>query len=215
MNVIQERLSALRALMKEQGMDAYLVPTADYHETEYVGEHFKCRKYITGFTGSSGTAVVTMDQACLWTDGRYFVQASHELEGSSVTMMKMGHEGVPEVEEYLDQKLPAGGCLGFDGRVVNAAAGLNLEDLLEDRNIRISYGEDLIGKIWEDRPALSAQPAWVLAPQYAGKCSRDKIADVREAMKKAHATVHVLTTLDDIAWLLNIRGDDILLCCPM
>ena len=210
MNVIQERLSALRALMKEQGMDAYLVPTADYHETEYVGEHFKCRKYITGFTGSSGTAVVTMDQACLWTDGRYFVQASHELEGSSVTMMKMGHEGVPEVEEYLDQKLPAGGCLGFDGRVVNAAAGLNLEDLLEDRNIRISYGEDLIGKIWEDRPALSAQPAWVLAPQYAGKCSRDKIADVREAMKKAHATVHVLTTLDDIAWLLNIRGDDIL-----
>ena len=97
MNVIQERLSALRALMKEQGMDAYLVPTADYHETEYVGEHFKCRKYITGFTGSSGTAVVTMDQACLWTDGRYFVQASHELEGSSVTMMKMGMKAFPRL----------------------------------------------------------------------------------------------------------------------
>lgn len=117
------------------------------------------QKYITGFTGSSGTAVVTMDQACLWTDGRYFVQASHELEGSSVTMMKMGHEGVPEVEEYLDQKLPAGGCLGFDGRVVNAAAGLNLEDLLEDRNIRISYGEDLIGKYGRTvLPCLHSRP---------------------------------------------------------
>ena len=138
MNVIQERLGRLRELMAEKGMDAYLVVTADFHESEYVGEFFKCRKFLTGFTGSAGTAVVTMDEACLWTDGRYFVQAAHELEGSSVTMMKMGHEGVPEVEEYLDHKLPAGGCLGFDGRVVNAAVGLNLEDMLEDRNIRIS-----------------------------------------------------------------------------
>lgn len=210
MNVIQERLGALRALMQEKGMDAYLVPTADFHETEYVGEHFKCRKYITGFSGSAGTAVVTMDEACMWTDGRYFVQAAHEMEGTTVTLMKMGHEGVPEVEEYLDQKLSDGGCLGFDGRVVNASVGLNLEDMLEDRKARIAYGEDLIGMIWKDRPALSAKPAWVLAEQYAGKCSTDKIRDVREAMKKAHATVHILTSLDDIAWLLNIRGDDIL-----
>lgn len=210
MNVIQERLGALRALMQEKGMDAYLAPTADFHETEYVGEHFKCRKYITGFSGSAGTAVVTMDEACLWTDGRYFVQAAHEMEGTTVTLMKMGNEGVPEVEEYLDQKLRHGGCLGFDGRVVNAAVGLNLEDMLEDRKVRIAYGEDLIGMIWKDRPALSAKPAWVLAEQYAGKCSKDKIRDVRRAMKKAHATVHILTSLDDIAWLLNIRGDDIL-----
>ena len=209
MGVIQERLCALRALMKEQGMDAYLVPTADFHESEYVGEHFKCREYITGFTGSAGTAVVTMDEACLWVDGRYFVQASHELEGTSVTMMKMGREGVPDVEEYLEQTLPSKGCLGFDGRVVNAAAGLNLEDVLEDKNVRISYGLDLIGSIWDHRPELSAKPAWVLAQQYAGKCSEDKIQDVREAMKKAHASVHVLTSMDDIAWLLNIRGGDI------
>ena len=201
MGVIQERLCALRALMKEQGMDAYLVPTADFHESEYVGEHFKCREYITGFTGSAGTAVVTMDEACLWVDGRYFVQASHELEGTSVTMMKMGREGVPDVEEYLEQTLPSKGCLGFDGRVVNAAAGLNLQDVLEDKNVRISYGLDLIGSIWDHRPELSAKPAWVLAQQYAGKCSEDKIQDVREAMKKAHASVHVLTSMDDIAWL--------------
>lgn len=209
MNVIRERLEALRALMHEQGMDAYLVPTADYHESEYVGEHFKCREYITGFTGSAGTAVITMDEACLWVDGRYYVQASHELEGTTVTMMKMGQEDVPDFEEYLEQKLPEGGCLGFDGRVVNAAVGLKLEDMLEDKKIRVSYSQDLIGKIWEGRPALSAKPAWVLAQQYAGKCSSEKIQTVREAMKKEHATVHVLTSLDDIAWLLNIRGDDI------
>lgn len=209
MNVIQERLKALRALMQEQGMDAYLVPTADYHESEYVGEHFKCRKYITGFSGSAGTAVVTMDEACLWTDGRYYVQAAHELEGSTVTMMKMGQEGVPEFEEYLEQKIPQGGCLGFDGRVVNAAVGLNLEDMLEDKEIKISYSEDLIGKIWDGRPSMSAQPAWVLAETYAGKCSSDKVREVRDAMKKAHATAHILTSLDDIAWLLNLRGDDI------
>lgn len=209
MDVIRERLEALRALMHEQGMDAYLVPTADYHESEYVGEHFKCREYIIGFTGSAGTAVITMDEACLWVDGRYYVQASHELEGTTVTMMKMGQEDVPDFEEYLEQKLPEGGCLGFDGRVVNAAVGLKLEDMLEDKKIRVSYSQDLIGKIWEGRPALSAKPAWVLAQQYAGKCSSEKIQTVREAMKKEHATVHVLTSLDDIAWLLNIRGDDI------
>lgn len=209
MNVIRERLDALRSLMKEQEVDAYLVPTADFHESEYVGDYFKCRKYMTGFSGSAGIAVVTMEEACLWVDGRYFVQASHELEGTSVSMMKMGHEGVPDMEEYLDEKLPVNGCLGFDGRVVNALVGLNLEEMLEDKQVRISYGEDLVGKIWNDRPELSARPAWVLAGQYAGKCSKEKIQDVRKAMVKAHATVHVLTSLDDIAWLLNIRGDDI------
>lgn len=209
MNVIRERLDALRALMKERGMDAYLVPTADFHESEYVGEYFKCRSYMTGFTGSAGTLVVTMEEACLWVDGRYFVQAAHELEGSTVTMMKMGHEDVPEMEEFLDEKLPVNGCLGFDGRVVNALVGLKLEDMLADKHIKISCGEDLIGKIWDNRPGLSAKPAWVLAEQYAGKSGDEKIRDLRAAMEKAHATVHVLTSLDDIAWLLNIRGDDI------
>lgn len=209
MSVILERLNGLRALMKEQGIDAYLIPTADFHESEYVGDYFKCRKYMTGFTGSAGTLVVTMKEACLWVDGRYFVQASHELEGSSVTMMKMGHEGVPSIEEYLDDRIPVKGCLGFDGRVVNALVGLKLEDLLEDKQVRISYGEDLVGKIWENRPKLSAQPAWVLGGQYAGKSSKEKVRDLRAAMEKAHATVHVLTSLDDIAWLLNMRGDDI------
>lgn len=210
MNVIQERLKMLRELMRERGMDAYLIPTADFHESEYVGEHFKCRKYMTGFTGSAGTALVTMDEACLWVDGRYYVQAAAQLKDSTVTMMRLGQDSVPSLSEYLDVKLPNNGCLGFDGRVVNAAEGLELEEMLKDKDARISYGEDLVGLIWKERPELSAEPVWVLDQRYAGRCAEDKIADVREAMKKAHATVHVLTSLDDIAWLLNIRGNDVM-----
>lgn len=210
MNVIRDRLDALRKLMKERGMDAYMIPTADFHESEYVGEHFKCREYMTGFTGSAGTALITMDEACLWVDGRYYVQAAAQLKDSTVTMMKMGQEGVPSLRAYLEDKMPEGGCLGFDGRVVNAAEGLALEEMLRERGTRISYGEDLAGMIWQERPELSAEPAWVLDERYAGKSALDKIADVREAMEKAHASVHVLTSLDDIAWLLNIRGNDIL-----
>ena len=210
MNVIRDRLDALRKLMKERGMDAYMIPTADFHESEYVGEHFKCREYMTGFTGSAGTALITMDEACLWVDGRYYVQAAAQLKDSTVTMMKMGQEGVLSLGAYLEDKMPEGGCLGFDGRVVNAAEGLALEEMLRERGARISYGEDLAGMIWQERPELSADPAWVLDERYAGKSALDKIADVREAMEKVHASVHVLTSLDDIAWLLNIRGNDIL-----
>lgn len=210
MNVIRDRLDALRKLMKERGMDAYMIPTADFHESEYVGEHFKCREYMTGFTGSAGTALITMDEACLWVDGRYYVQAAAQLKDSTVTMMKMGQEGVPSLRAYLEDKMPEGGCLGFDGRVVNAAEGLALEEMLREQGARISYGEDLAGMIWQERPELSAEPAWVLDERYAGKSALDKIADVREAMEKVHASVHVLTSLDDIAWLLNIRGNDIL-----
>ena len=210
MNVVRDRLDALRKLMKERGMDAYMIPTADFHESEYVGEHFKCREYMTGFTGSAGTALITMDEACLWVDGRYYVQAAAQLKDSTVTMMKMGQEGVPSLGAYLEDKMPEGGCLGFDGRVVNAAEGLALEEMLRERGARISYGEDLAGMIWQERPELSAEPAWVLDERYAGKSALDKIADVREAMEKVHASVHVLTSLDDIAWLLNIRGNDIL-----
>ena len=210
MNVVRDRLDALRKLMKERGMDAYMIPTADFHESEYVGEHFKCREYMTGFTGSAGTALITMDEACLWVDGRYYVQAAAQLKDSTVTMMKMGQEGVLSLGAYLEDKMPEGGCLGFDGRVVNAAEGLALEEMLRERGARISYGEDLAGMIWQERPELSAEPAWVLDERYAGKSALEKIADVREAMKKAHASVHVLTSLDDIAWLLNIRGNDIL-----
>ena len=199
MIVIQSRLNALRKLMKERGMDAYMIPTADFHESEYVGEHFKCREYMTGFTGSAGTALGTMDEACPWGDGSYYVQAAAPLKDSTMTMMKMGQEGVPSLGAYLDDKMPEGGCLGFDGRVVNAAEGLALEELLKERGARISYGEDLAGMIWEERPELSAEPAWVLEERYAGESALEKIADVRAAMEMAHASIHEHTSPDYIA----------------
>ena len=210
MNVIQERLGRLRELMAEKGMDAYLVVTADFHESEYVGEFFKCRKFLTGFTGSAGTAVVTMDEACLWTDGRYFVQAAAQLAGSGIRLMKMREEGVPTVQEYLAEKMPAGGCLGFDGRTVNAAEALALNEALEAKYVRFDGSGDLVGTIWQDRPPMSAEPVWALADCYAGENAAEKIRKLREKMAQARATVHILTSLDDIAWLLNIRGNDVL-----
>ena len=132
---MNERLAKLRDLMKERGMDAYVVPTSDFHLSEYVDGYFKCRKFLTGFTGSAGTAVVTAEEAGLWTDGRYFVQAAGELEGSGFTLMKMGEEGVPTVEEYLEKTLPEGGVLGFDGRVISSRMGKSLKKRLSRRDL--------------------------------------------------------------------------------
>ena len=206
---MNEKLEQLRGRMAERHMDAYLIPTADFHESEYVGEYFKCRRFITGFTGSAGIAVVTPKEAGLWTDGRYFVQAAAQLSGSGFTLQKMGQEGVPTIEEYLAEVLPEGGVLGFDGRVVNSRMGEELKEALEDKQVTFSYEEDLVGMVWNDRPALSAEPVWILGEQYAGMPAADKIADLRKSMKEAKAGVHILTTLDDIVWLLNIRGNDI------
>lgn len=208
MNQVKERIRELRGLMEERRIDAYLVPTSDYHESEYVGEHFACRKFITGFTGSAGTALITRDWAGLWTDGRYFVQAGSQLKDSGVTLMKMGVPGVPMLEEFLEQDLPNFGTLGFDGRVINARMGENLKKRLEQKHISFAYTEALVGEIWKDRPPLSAEPIWILDEKYAGKSAECKIADLRSEMKKQQATVHILTTLDDIVWLLNIRGND-------
>lgn len=207
--MIQERLEALRRQMQKRKIDIYVVPTADFHESEYVGEHFKARRFITGFTGSAGTAVITLTQAGLWTDGRYFVQAEKQLAGSTVTLYRMGEEGVPKVDEFIAEKLPEGGCLGFDGRVVNGAWGGRLNRLASEKHASLHVDEDLIDLIWEDRPALPKEPLFLLEEIYSGKSTADKIADVREAMKKEGANVHILTSLYDIAWLLNIRGGDI------
>lgn len=200
--------------MAQRGIDIYVVPTSDFHDSEYVGEHFKARKFITGFTGSAGTAVITMTEAGLWTDGRYFVQAERQLEGSTVTLYRMGEEGVPTVDEFLAEKLPENGCLGFDGRVIGGTWGRRMEKLAEKKNGTIHCNEDLIDIIWEDRPALSKEPAFILEEKYAGKSTAEKLAVVREAMEKEGADYHILTSLYDIAWLLNVRGGDIE-CVPV
>ena len=206
---VSERIAKLRALMAEKGIDAYVVPTADFHQSEYVGEHFKARKYITGFSGSYGTAVICQDDAGLWTDGRYFFQATNELEGSGVRLMKMFVGDTPSVTEYLADKIPEGGKVGFDGRVLSMDEGKEYEDALSPKNISIDYEEDLIDQIWEDRPPLSDKPAFFLDEKYSGESSAHKLERVRKIMKDNGATIHIIASLDDTGWLLNVRGDDI------
>lgn len=204
-----KRVEKLRALMAEKGMDAYVVPTADFHQSEYVGEHFKARKFISGFSGSYGTAVITKDDGGLWTDGRYFFQATNELEGSGIRLMKMFVGDTPSVTEFLADVVPEGGTVGFDGRVMSMGEGEEFEEALTPRNIKINYSEDLIDEIWEDRPPLSEKPAFFLEEKYSGESTASKLARVREKMKEAGADIHIIASLDDTCWLLNVRGDDI------
>ena len=211
---VTERITALRKQMKEKGIDAYLVPTDDFHGSEYVGDYFKCRKYITGFTGSAGTAVIMQDMAGLWTDGRYFIQAAQQLEGTPVTLFKMGEPDVPTIHKFLEENLKEGMCLGFDGRTVSAEEAETLEKILQKKQVHFSVNEDLIGNIWNDRPALSCEPVMELDVKWAGESRADKCARIRKSMEEKGADGFVLTSLDDIAWLLNIRGGDVH-CCPV
>lgn len=207
--MIPDRLHALREEMAKRNISVYIVPTADFHESEYVGSYFKARQYITGFTGSAGTAVITETQAGLWTDGRYFIQAAEQLKGTTVTLYRSGEEGVPTVEEYIEETLQEGQTLAFDGRVVNHTWGRKLEEIVRRKNGTLAVGEDLIDLIWEDRPKLTKEPVRILGIEYTGKATKDKLAEVRKVMEEKGAQVHLLTSLYDIAWLLNVRGNDI------
>ena len=206
---IPERLQELRRLMSEKNIDVYVIPTADYHQSEYVGEFFKARAYMTGFSGSAGTAVVTKDEARLWTDGRYFVQAGRELQGTTVQLMKMGEPEVPTIVEYIKAVLPEEGKLGFDGRVVSFGEGKEYEAVVEEKSAAIVAQFDLCDEVWAQRPELSKEPVFALDLKYTGKSTMDKLSDIRKVMEEEKATVHVLTSLDDICWLLNIRGNDV------
>ena len=203
------KLEKLRNLMNEAGIDYYVIPTDDFHASEYVGDYFQARAYISGFSGSAGTLLVGKEFAGLWTDGRYFLQASMQLEGSGITLMKMGVEGVPYLTEYLKEHLNADMTLGFDGRCVSAGFVEELNQALNGTEVNIVYDKDLVGQMWEERPALSKKPAWFLEEENCGATRVEKIAGVREEMKKKGAEALLLTSLDDIAWLFNMRGDDI------
>lgn len=206
--MISERLSALRRVMEQKKADMYLVPASDFHESEYVTDYFKAREFLTGFTGSAGTAVITAKEAGLWTDGRYFVQAKEQLP-DEIRLYQMGEDGVPDIEEYVENHLKEHGCLAFDGRVVNAVWGEKLKKAAEKKHGTIKTDEDLLDGIWKDRPALSCEPVWLLDEKYSGKKTSDKLSKVREEMKKKKADIHLMTSLCDIAWLLNVRGGDI------
>lgn len=202
-------LQALRDAMADYHIDAYLIPTADFHGSEYVGAHFACREYISGFTGSAGTLLVFANWAGLWTDGRYFLQAEEELQGSDIHLMKQGQPGVPTIEAFLRGSLQPGQTLGFDGRCVDARTGRRYHSLARQLGAKLNHQVDLVGEIWSQRPPLSARPAWLLAEEYAGVSRREKLSEIRSALAAKGTDVLLLTTLEDIAWLLNLRGDDI------
>lgn len=209
---ISGRIRSLRREMADKNIDIYIVPSDDFHQSEYVGDYFKAREYMTGFTGSAGTAVFTKDRAGLWTDGRYFIQAEQELAGSGVKLYKAGEPGVDTIREFLEKELPCGGVIGFDGRTVSLGTGEQYEKIAAGKDGTICYTEDLTGRIWTDRPALPKEKAWLLDIRYSGESTASKLARVRGKMKEAGAGVHLLSSLDDIAWLLNLRGNDIAYC---
>ncbi|MBR1771413.1 MAG: aminopeptidase P family protein [Lachnospiraceae bacterium] len=212
--LIQARLSALRKQMAEKKIDYYMIPTADFHNSEYVSDYFKVREYFSNFTGSNGTLVVWQEGAGLWTDGRYFIQAEKELEGTGITLYRMQDEGVPTIEEFLKEQMPEGGGLGFDGRTISAKQGRKYAKELQEKKICFVYEEDLAGKLWTDRPAFPAGKVYALPEQIVGKRVDEKLAEVREKVQEAGAEGILFTKLDDIMWLYNIRGCDVA-CNPV
>lgn len=207
--MIQERLQNLRAKMQENGVQAYIIPTSDFHETEYVSDYFACRKYMSGFTGSAGTLVVLADQAGLWTDGRYFIQAQAQLQDTGITLMKMGQPETPSIEDYICQNLSKGSKVGFDGRVINYMDYKRYHAIFNSHQIDIVANLDLVNEIWQDRPALPATKTFHYALRYAGVSMEDKLAQVRQAMTREGCASFIITKIDEIAWLFNIRAHDI------
>lgn len=201
------KIKNLQNLMKERGISAYIVPTEDFHGSEYVGAHFKLREYLSGFTGSAGTLLVTLDGAYLWTDGRYFLQAARELDGSGITLMKSGEPDVPEITKFLQDSLSENSVLGFDGRVLSADFVLRLKKSLP--TVTIKSDEDLGDLVWENRPPLSTKPVYELPERVCGFARTEKLSQIRAKIAERKADYLVTSALDEIAWTLNLRGSDV------
>lgn len=207
--IIKDRIEKLRNLMKKKNIDYYVVPSGDFHQSEYVSDYFKARAYITGFTGSAGTALIGMNKAILWTDGRYFIQAEKQLEGSGVELYKMRIPGWPTLDEWLMDNMKEGETLGFDGKLFSANEYKEFKKIEDKKNIKISMDKDLIGEIWMDRAELPKDKIFIHDTKYCGKSAKEKINEVRNEMSKLGGQTYVISSLDDIAWLYNIRGNDV------
>lgn len=210
---VNDKIKLLREHMKKNGLDAYIIPSPDPHLSEYVADHWKARAWISGFTGSAGTFVATMKESGLWTDGRYFIQAEKQLAGSEIELYKMGIQGVPSYTEWIAGKLENGECVGFDGKTISVFDFREMEKKLSAKGIRIDKSHDLIGSIWENRPQIPSGMIFNHDLKYTGMSAKEKIEKVREEMKKVNAENYLISSLDDIAWLFNIRGGDIPFIC--
>ena len=207
--MIMDRLKELRNKMAENGIDYYMMPTSDYHNSEYSADFFKVREFFSNFSGSNGTLVVSANWAGLWTDGRYFIQAEREIDGTGVTLYRMLDKGVPTIKEYLSEQMQKGQCLGFDGLVNAADILVDFEETLKEKQITFRYDLDLAADIWKDRPALPCTKVYLLSDELCGRSFQEKLQEVRQQMKEAGAKTHFLSKLDDIRWLTNLRADDV------
>lgn len=203
-NLIKKRIESIQGIMKKEKVDIYAVFTGDYHLSEYVGDYFKERDYLSGFTGSAGEIVITQNDAMLFTDGRYFVQAEKQLKGSDIQLMKMGTADAVSIYEYCKRKLPVNGVIGFDGKTVSAYTGKCLSDAAKSKNGRINPEINLTERIWQDRPRFPKGNIEVIE---AGESCADKLKRIRENMKKDNCDKHIIASLDDICWIYNIRGN--------
>ena len=206
---IQDRLIRLRKKMEEEGIDYYMMPTSDFHNSEYSADFFKVREYFCGFDGSNGTLVVSSKEAGMWTDGRYFIQAENQMKGTGVKLYKMLELGVPTISEYLKTNMKEGEVLGFDGRVISTSIGEDLEKTLSANKVSLKIDKDLAEDVWTDRPALPCHDMYVLSDELCGKSFKEKLSEVRQKMEEYGADFYLLSKLDDIMWLTNLRGNDV------
>ena len=206
---IQDRLKRLREKMNEEGIDYYMMPTSDFHNSEYSADFFKVREYFCGFDGSNGTLLVSRDEAGMWTDGRYFIQAENQMKGTGVTLFKMLEAGVPTINEYLKANMKEGQTLGFDGRVISTSIGQELEKELSAKKCNLKIDKDLAEDVWTERPALPCHDMYVLSDELCGMSFAQKLAVVREKMEEYDTDFYLLSKLDDIMWLTNLRGNDV------
>ena len=204
---VTEKLNALRMQMRKKKLDYYVILSQDAHQSEYVSDYWRSRAYFSGFTGSAGTLVVTLDRAYLWVDGRYHIQAEKQLQGAPITLFKMGLPQVPDLEEWLRSHVKPGQKIGCDGRSVSMETGARWKR--EFSQAEFDFEEDLAGAVWKDRPPLPEQPVFELEMKYAGESRQDKLLRVRQHMTEKNAQYLILSSLDDIAWLTNLRGKDV------
>lgn len=209
---MKQTIVDLRRVMQREGIDAWISPSSDAHQSEYPTEYDKCRRFLSGFTGSAGTLLVMKEEAFLWTDGRYFLQAENELKDSGITLMKMGEPGVPGLDELLEEKMKKDEVLGFNGSLLSFSEGKVIAGKVVKNGVKLAIGKELTDEIWTDRPKRPHTKVFILEEKYAGKSAAKKISEVRERMKGRDLLI--VSSLSDIAWLTNLRAFDIK-CNPL
>ena len=202
---INKRIEEARKSMKKHKVDAYIVTSSDYHQSEYIGGYFQGREYLSGFTGSAGILVIFNDEACLWTDGRYHIQAENQLKGSEIKLFKQGNTGVPTYKEYIVSKLAENSKIGIDAKILLSS---DVNEILSKKNFKI-VDFDLLAEVWEKRPALAAEKIFILEDKYTGKSYKEKVKEIRASLKEKNVDYNIISSLDDIAWIYNFRGDDV------